>query len=223
MIRQIRGGEKPGSVLYRMQGIGLISPVHPGTDQAMGMIDTQTVELGQYLVESPLKKNHRRTGVPGSFILILKRIKERVIPGLSIGIGTTRRRPHDIAFEEKRLGKPCITLGKSDLEITKKIESQAMGILPQLAMLPIKQKLEQGIMGERVPKTDEQGLSSGFSPALPILLKTTQPPIEFSLGSLPKAPALATGEPTEHLVETIRLQPVSMLLAKPGKILIELG
>jgi hypothetical protein len=110
------------------------------------------------------------------------------------------------------------------LKIAEKSQPQAGGIFPQAPMLPVKQELEQRIMGQGPLKTNNECLPAGYPFTLFVPMRPPQVAIERGLcPPLPMTPALTTVQASKHLIKAIALKPRAIVRLKPEKIPIQIG
>ena len=219
VIRQIRRSEEPRPGLHRGQRVDLSGPVNPGTNEPVGVIDTQAVELPEHPDQPMPEKTEHRAGAAVGVGNIAGGIENRVIPRLAFGIGAAGGSAQHIAGEQEGVGKPGIAPGKTDLQIAEKFETQAVSVTAQLLMLPVQQKLGKGVRGDRFTMFGKQGAPPGCG--FPGILKDGIPELTVDAGlraTLPIPPTAPAIVVAQGFVQTVPHEPAAVALPEKGKL-----
>ena len=95
VVRQIWRRKEPRTVLHCVQRVGISSSIDPGTDQSVGVVDAQAVELLQHFADAGCHENQYRTGLAILGVILLG-VQHAIVPGLAFRVGAAGRSTHVI-------------------------------------------------------------------------------------------------------------------------------
>ncbi len=107
------------------------------------MVDPHCVELREHLLEPGLDQPHGGTGIRE--LTVMRRVEDRVMPGLTFGVRTAGRCAHQVAPQEERVVAPGVLPREPHLEITVEAEAEPADLLLEGAVLVVGEKLCEAV------------------------------------------------------------------------------
>ncbi len=134
MVGQVGRLEQAGASRDGEERIGGRPVIHPRTDEAVRMIDSNAVVLAGHL---PDPRAEEREG--------LARIgpEHGIAPGLALRIGTTRGRAERVRFEKEMGALPSIARRKTDLQVAEELPPELACAVAKGGVLRVHDELRE--------------------------------------------------------------------------------